>query len=233
MADAADPPLNFSYAGPTDPWLKRFVIRAVERMTGQPYLKSLYDDFRAHPVAGRKLLGRGGAAAGTQDRLQRRRAGAPAQDAGRWWSWPIIPSACWTAWSSAIWWRGVRSDFLVLTNEVLTRAEEIKPWLLPIDFAETEAALATNLKSRAAAKHHLMNGGCLIVFPAGGVSTTPTLWHRQATDAEWKKFTARLITQSQGRGGAGVLRRAEQPAVPAGEPYLDDLAPFAAVQGNP
>ncbi len=24
MADAADPPLNFSYAGPSDPWLKRF-----------------------------------------------------------------------------------------------------------------------------------------------------------------------------------------------------------------
>ncbi len=85
----------------------------------------------------------------------------------------------------------------MLTNEVLTRAEEIKPWLLPIDFAETEEALATNLKSRAAAKHHLMNGGCLIVFPAGGVSTTPTLWHRHATDAEWKKFTARLIAQCQ------------------------------------
>lgn len=38
-------------------------------------------------------------------------------------------------------------------------------------------------------------GGCLVVFPAGGVSTTPTLWHSRATDAEWKTFTARLITQ--------------------------------------
>lgn len=31
------------------------------------------------------------------------------------------------------------------------------------------------------------------MFPAGGVSTTPSLWHRRAVDAEWKGFTARLI----------------------------------------
>ena len=34
---------TFSYAEPTDPRLKRFIIRLIERMTGQPYLKSLYD----------------------------------------------------------------------------------------------------------------------------------------------------------------------------------------------
>jgi putative hemolysin len=84
----------------------------------------------------------------------------------------------------------------VLTNELLARSDQLTPYLLPVDFAETDDALKTNLKSRAAAKHHLMNGGCLIVFPAGGVSTTPTIWHRQATDAEWKNLTARLITQS-------------------------------------
>ena len=30
---------TFSYAEPTDPRLKRFIIRMIERMTGQPYLK--------------------------------------------------------------------------------------------------------------------------------------------------------------------------------------------------
>jgi putative hemolysin len=70
-----------------------------------------------------------------------------------------------------------------------------------VDFAETEQALETNLKSRAAAKHLLMNGGCLIVFPAGGVSTTPKLWDRRAVDSEWKNLTARLIQQ----GKADVL----------------------------
>ena len=69
--------------------------------------------------------------------------------------------------------------------------------MLPVDFSESEDALQTNIKSRAAAKHHLMGGGCLIVFPAGGVSTTPTPWHRRAIDAEWKNLTARLISQAR------------------------------------
>jgi putative hemolysin len=91
----------------------------------------------------------------------------------------------------------IREDFRVLTNSVLYRAEEIRPFLLPIDFAETEEALKTNLQSRAAAKAHLLNGGCLIIFPAGGVSTTPTVWHKRAVDTEWKTFTGRLITQAK------------------------------------
>jgi putative hemolysin len=76
---------------------------------------------------------------------------------------------------------------------VLTKADEIRGHLLPVDFSETPEALRTNLKSRNLARAHLAAGGCLIVFPAGGVSTTPSLWHRKATDAEWKSFTARLV----------------------------------------
>ncbi len=91
----------------------------------------------------------------------------------------------------------IRQDFRVLTNSVLYRAEEIRPFLLPIDFAETDEALKTNLKSRATAKAHLLKGGCLVIFPAGGVSTTPTVWHKRAIDTEWKTFTARLITQAK------------------------------------
>jgi putative hemolysin len=87
----------------------------------------------------------------------------------------------------------LRPDFRILTNAVLTKAEEIRGHLLPVDFSETPEALRTNLKSRNLARAHLAAGGCLIVFPAGGVSTTPSLWHRKAVDAEWKSFTARLI----------------------------------------
>ena len=43
---------HFSYAAPDDPRLKRLVIRAIETMTGQPYLKSLYDEHRMNPVPG-------------------------------------------------------------------------------------------------------------------------------------------------------------------------------------
>ena len=35
------------------------------------------------------------------------------------------------------------------------------------------------------------------MFPAGGVSTTPTPWHKRAVDAEWKTYTGRLIAQAK------------------------------------
>src|SRR5258708_34423601 len=43
---------DFSYATEDDPRLKRLLIRAVERMSGQPYLKSLYDEHRSHRAPG-------------------------------------------------------------------------------------------------------------------------------------------------------------------------------------
>ena len=42
--------------------------------------------------------------------------------------------------------------------------------ILPIDFAETETALATNLETRREAHKHLKNDGAVIIFPAGGIS---------------------------------------------------------------
>jgi putative hemolysin len=91
----------------------------------------------------------------------------------------------------------IRKDFKVLTNALLNRAEEIKPFLLPIDFEETKAALETNIKTRAEAKALLENGGALVIFPGGTVSTTPSMLARQAKDPEWKTFTARMIVQGK------------------------------------
>jgi putative hemolysin len=91
----------------------------------------------------------------------------------------------------------LRPDFRILTNAILTRAEEVRHHLLPVDFSGTETAMKTNLQSRAEARDHLAAGGCLIVFPAGGVSTTPSPWHRKAVDAAWGSFTARLIAQAK------------------------------------
>ncbi len=44
MAESLDEIDTFSYAAPDDPRLKKFVIRLIERMTGQPYLKWVYED---------------------------------------------------------------------------------------------------------------------------------------------------------------------------------------------
>lgn len=92
----------------------------------------------------------------------------------------------------------VRDDVLMLTNAVLLRAPEIRDWVLPIDFASTREAQATNVASRARARQHLARGGTLIVFPAGEVSTSPDrLGRLPAVDARWQPFVAQLAQRSR------------------------------------
>jgi putative hemolysin len=196
MAESADAIDTFSYAAPDDPRLKKFIIRLIERMTGQPYLKWIYEDNRAHPVPGENFWS--AAIRRLELKLDYNREELA--------SWPkegplvVVANHPFGVLDGLIICQivsQVRTDFRVLTNAVLLRAEEVKTFLLPVDFAETEEALKTNLKTRAEAKNHLMKGGCLIVFPAGGVSTTPTIWHKRAIDTEWKNFTARMISQAK------------------------------------
>src|SRR5258705_8975647 len=187
---------HFSYAAPDDPRLKRLVIRAIETMTGQPYLKSLYDAHRLNPVPGESFW-----AAALRSLELRIVANTEALE--RWpKTGPLVvvanhPFGVLDGLIISHLTSQVRDDFLVLTNSVLYRAEEIRPHLLPIDFAETKEALGTNLKSRATAKAHLLRGGVLVIFPAGGASTAPKPWSKRAVDAEWKNFTARLIVAAK------------------------------------
>ena len=187
---------TFSYADPEDPRLKRFIIRMIERMTGQPYLKHLYE--------GRDTMRRPGESfwdlavrllelkiVVNEDALAKVPRTGPVVFVANH-PFGVLDGVIICHLVSRI-----RGDFRILTNAVLNRADEVKEYLLPVDFTETEQALQTNLKSRAAAKQHLANGGCLIVFPAGAVATTPTLWHKRAIDAEWKNLTARLIGQAK------------------------------------
>jgi putative hemolysin len=187
---------SFSYATEEDPKFKRLLIRAVEKMTGQPYLKRLYDEHRSNPIPGESFW----ASAirrlelklsYNEDALQHLpREGALVIVANH--PFGVLDGVIISFLTSK-----VRNDFIVLTNSVLYQADEIRAHLLPIDFAETKEALDTNLKSRAEAKAHLTRGGCLIVFPAGGASTAPKPWSKRAIDAEWKNFTARLIVAAK------------------------------------
>jgi putative hemolysin len=187
---------TFSYAAPDDPRLKRFIIRLIEKMSGQPYLKWLYEDHLNHPIPGETFWD--AAVKRLELKIVVNEDGLMALPK----TGPLVvvsnhPFGVLDGVVLCQLVERVRKDFRVLINSVLYRAEEARPYLLPIDFAETDEAKKTNLKSRAEAKTHLMKGGCLVIFPAGGVSTTPTVWHKRAIDAEWKTFTARLITQAK------------------------------------
>ncbi len=88
----------------------------------------------------------------------------------------------------------VRPDFKVFTNKVMCRVPEVETFMLPIDFADTREAVAANARTRSTGKAFLRDGGCLITFPSGAVSTSPTLF-APAIDCEWHPFAGRLILQ--------------------------------------
>lgn len=187
---------EFSYASPEDPRFKRLVIQLIERITGQPELKRMYLEHQNNPKPGESFWD----AAINKLRLKIDLNEQDLSEIPR--TGPVIIVAnhpfgvldglmvCWLI-------SRVRNDFKVLTNALLNRAEEIKPYLLPIDFEETKAALETNIRTRAESKALLEKGGALVIFPGGTVSTTPTLLARKAKDPEWKTFTGRMIVQGK------------------------------------
>ncbi len=189
--------LSLTYSSAYDSPLARLSIRAIEILSGQLRLKRLYDLYQAEMdgstdfwEAALRLL---------QLQLD--------YDAGRLaqlpTSGPLVivanhPFGLIDGLLIGHLANRVRDDFKVLTNSRLYPPDaDIQRYILPIDFDPGPEAQATTLKTRAIARQHLSGGGCLIVFPAGGVATTPTPFARQAVDLDWKPFTARLIHQAQ------------------------------------
>nr|WP_245396723.1 lysophospholipid acyltransferase family protein [Jiella sonneratiae] len=95
----------------------------------------------------------------------------------------------------------VRGDVRIIAHSALARVPELAEKLFAIDFSGTREAERANIRARAGALAHLKGGGCLMVFPAGGVMTTPHPLSRRAVELDWGPLSARLIMRS----GATVL----------------------------
>jgi putative hemolysin len=67
----------------------------------------------------------------------------------------------------------VRRDFQLMINSVLVQVPETRHVMLPIEFSDTREAQAVNVATRNAARHHLDDGGAVLVFSAYGTSTSP------------------------------------------------------------
>ncbi len=188
---------NFSYADDSMPPVKRGLIRLVEAATGQRKLRRLYMANRRDGITGESFF----AAAVRSLAIDVRYDTAALEAIPKTGPVVVVANHPYGVLDGiVISWlvQKVRSDFLVLTNAVLLRAPEIAAYVLPIDFAATEEAMRTNIESRAAARRHLDQGGCVVVFPAGGISTAPDRLGRQrATDGPWQPFTAQLIQRSR------------------------------------
>ena len=86
----------------------------------------------------------------------------------------------------------VRKNFKIVAMSTLWRVPEVREHILPINFAGTRAAVTASARSRRAARALLGAGGCLIIFPAGAVSTAHRVFGR-ALDADWHPFAGRMI----------------------------------------
>jgi putative hemolysin len=186
---------KLTYSTKEDHVIKSVLIKSIERLTGQRKLESLYYELINKPQRYRSIWE--GALAQLQLTLEY--DDAQLNRVPR--SGPVIFIAnhpyglidgvtiCHLA-------SMVRPQFKILINSVLAREDWIEPYALPIDFSETKEAVQININSKRQAMQTLNEGGLIVIFPAGGISTAQGLFGK-VTDLEWKLFTAKLIQMSK------------------------------------
>lgn len=94
----------------------------------------------------------------------------------------------------------VRQDYKILTRSLLTGIPEIEDFMLPVAFPHEKNSQRLNINMRKEAMAHLKNDGVIVLFPAGVVACSETMFG-PAIEAEWNPFTAKMIQKS----GASVV----------------------------
>lgn len=191
---------ELTYARPDDKLFRRWAIRSIEELSGRRKLARLYGEWRRGLQAGRRdafnaildlmkirldIAGRLPARADLPSRLVM----VANHPFGIGDGVAILALA-----------ERLGRPFRILINNDLMKIPEMAAYGLPVSFEETKAAVAMNMETRREAIRLLNEGTTIIVFPAGGVATAPTMFGA-ADDLPWKQFTARLVQT----GRASVL----------------------------
>ena len=169
------------------------VIRSLERATGQPKISQLYFDYVSEDLHPSHFWSDALDRLGIKINLQHEQV-AQIPKTGRVVAVSNHPYGVIDGLVLCALMAEVRDDYKIITHRVLRQAPAVKDKILPIDFDETEAALANNLQVRKDAMTHLKNDGAIIIFPAGAISLAPRLFGT-VYDIEWKTFAAKLAEQ--------------------------------------
>jgi len=183
-----------SYANPTDPPIRRALIAAIERVSGQPRVSRLYHDYHLNGDKTRPFW----------SEALRRLEVTVSHDEGRLSGIPrtgplvVVANHPFGVIDGLILCHlisQVRDDFRIMAHEALYQAPEMRSALLPVSFLGP-AARRTNIDSCRRAINHVRDGGAIIIFPAGRVSTALSVFGK-ATDSPWQPFAAKLIATSK------------------------------------
>lgn len=193
---ARDRSVSVSYANENDPFGRRMTVRSVEFLTGQPVLNKIYQQYRAEKgLLARDFWDLAIERLGLRlDYDERRLAAIPKQG-------PLVvvanhPYGVLDGLSACFLISRVRPDFKFLAHSAFLKAPELRDYLIPIHFDGASSSLRENVAPRRQAICHLENGGVIIIFPAGRVSTAPRIIG-PALDAPWKIFAAAMIQRSK------------------------------------
>jgi putative hemolysin len=184
-----------SYANPADPFLRRLFIGAVEKVSGQTRLERLYHSYRLNGDKDRpfwlEALRRLDLTLDCDLSALARvpRTGPLVVVANH--PFGVIDGLVLCHLASTI-----RPDIKLIAHEVMHRAPELRESLLPVSFTGTREARMNNIETCRRAISHVKQGGSLVIFPAGGVSTARNVFG-PATDAPWQPFAARLMLSAR------------------------------------
>lgn len=182
----------FTYSAPSQPLLRRALIRLVERLSGRDRIERLYRDWRVKPRDLRETVFTAAIKA-----LDVRTDVSPEDMARIPAKGPLLVVANHPF--------GIvdgllighlistrRADIKLICHALLCQPPEARDVLLAIDFGPGPEAKRTSAETRRQAADWLKQGHALIIFPAGGVATSVSPWRGQAADLAWHPFIARL-----------------------------------------